>query len=59
MSDLEDLLKLTKSFLDRGDSIVDAAEKLVIDLTLGLGLNLNALKRVNKNMSSKRFVNTY
>jgi ParB-like chromosome segregation protein Spo0J len=33
LEDLENLLKLLKSLLDRGDSVSDVAGKLKIDLT--------------------------
>jgi len=48
LCNLENLLKLTKSLLERGDSVADVAEKLRIDLTLAWALVLDGLDDLSR-----------
>lgn len=48
LCNLEDLLKLIKSLLGRGDSVSDVAEKLNIDLTLTWALALEGIDDISR-----------
>jgi len=48
MSDLPNLVKLTKSLLDRGEPVSDVAEKLKIDLTLAWALALGDMDDISR-----------